>query len=125
MKIIEAEKKSYELVYEDVHRSGYSFPCDEEGNVLWKKVLSPEAIQESLAYCKAHPEKWTGRNGKVVTLISHERYGICPYCGHKINFCGSGYMGAFECACGQWYNMFGQELNPPEDWEESLEEDEF
>ena len=34
-------------------------------------------------------------------------------------------MGAFECACGQWYNMFGQELNPPEDWEEPLEEDEF
>lgn len=129
MEIIEEEVKSYELVYEDVHRSGYSFPCDKEGNILWKELLSPDAVQESLAYCKAHPEKWTGKNGKIVTLVSHERYGICPHCGRRIDFCGSGYMGAFECACGQWYNMFGQELLPPEDWaepwEEPREEDEF
>ncbi len=48
---------------------------------------------------------------------SHERYGICPYCGHKINFAGPGYMGAFECECGKWYSLFGQELKPPEDWD--------
>lgn len=45
-----------------------------------------------------------------------ERYGICPRCGHKINFCGAGYMGTFECDCGQWYNIFGQAMKPPEEW---------
>jgi hypothetical protein len=28
-------------------------------------------------------------------------------------------MGANECPhCGQWYNVFGQELLPPDQWEE-------
>ena len=117
MEIIEEEVKEYHLVYEDRQGNGYSFPCDERGNILWKECIYPETNKNSLAKAKAHPEKWTGRNGEVVTIVYHDRYGICPYCGHKINFYGSGYMGAFECACGQWYNMSGQELNPPEDWE--------
>ena len=121
MRIIEVEEKSYELVYEDVAHNGYGFPCDERGNLSWKKVPHPETAPKELAYCKAHPEKWTGRNGEVITVYSRERYGICPYCGHKISFCGSGYMGAYECTCGQWYNLFGQELLPPEDWDEPIE----
>lgn len=48
----------------------------------------------------------------------HNRYGICPCCSYKINLCGEGYLGAFECDCGKWYNRFGQALKPPEDWEE-------
>ncbi len=29
------------------------------------------------------------------------------------------YMGACECSgCGRWYNLFGQELLPPEQWEQ-------
>ena len=46
----------------------------------------------------------------------HNRYGICPRCGYKINLCGPGYFGAFECDCGKWYNRFGQELKPPKYW---------
>lgn len=29
------------------------------------------------------------------------------------------YLGACECpGCGQWYNLFGQELNDPSTWSE-------
>ena len=117
MKIIEVEEKSYELVYEDVNHYGYGFPCDKDGNIIWKKVPNPETAPLEIAYCKAHPKKWDGRNGEVVTVINRERYGICPHCGRRIDLCGA-YMGALECACGQWYNLFGQEINPPEDWDE-------
>lgn len=121
MKIIEEEVKELCLVYEDRQGGGYSFPCDKQGNIVWEKCPSPENIKRSLAYCKAHPEEWNGKNGEVVTLISRIRYGICPQCGNRVYFGGSGwasYMGAAECECGLWYNVFGQAIKPPEEWDE-------
>ena len=118
MKIVEVEKRDYALVYEDKQGNGYSFPCDEGGNILWGKISSPTAVKRSLDYCKEHSEKWNGKNGEIVTLISRSHYGICPCCGRKVYLNGEGYFGAFECECGQWYNVFGQALKPPEDWED-------
>lgn len=48
------------------------------------------------------------------------RYGVCPCCGRRVYLGGNGfspYMGLVECECGQWYNVFGQALKPPEDWD--------
>ena len=121
MKIIEEEIKETRLVYEDRQGNGYSFPCDEQGSIRWEKCPSPETTKKSLAYCKAHPEEWAAKNGEVVTLISRYRYGICPQCGRRIYFGGCGwasYLGTAECECGQWYNVFGQAIKPPEDWGE-------
>ena len=123
MEFTEEKVKTYALVYEDVHGCGYAFPCDKHGAIIWEKVSSPTAVKKNLAYCKEHPEKWNGKNGGVVTLISRSHYGICPQCGHKVYFNGSGYFGAFKCDCGKWYNRFGQELKPPEDWFEDRDDD--
>ena len=121
MKIIEEEVKEFRLVYEDKQGNGYSFPCDEEGNIRLEECHYPETIKKSLV--KARSEEWEGKNGEVVTFISRNRYGICPQCGRRVYFGGSGwaaYMGSAECECGQWYNSYGQALKPPEDWEIEL-----
>ena len=125
MEIVESEEVSYVLSFDEekIPGSGYVFPCDKEGSVLWEKVSTPEVARKSLAICKAHPERWTAetREGRVVQIISRVRYGVCPSCGHRVYFGGSGwssYMGVSECECGQWYSTFGQAIKPPEDWEE-------
>lgn len=120
MKIVEVEKKHYRLTFDevDIPGSGYAFPCDKDGQVLWDNLSYPEVVRERLAYCKAHPDRWTkeSRDGLVKEVITWERYGICPCCGREVYFYGSGYIGAYECACGQWYNAFGQEIKPPDEW---------
>lgn len=121
MKIIEEEAKEYRLVYEDRQGTGYSFPCDDQGNILWDECSSPETTKRSLDFCLSHSEEWDGKNGEVVTLFRRVRYGICPQCSRRIYLGGSGwasYMGTAECECGQWYTVFGQAIKPPEDWEE-------
>ena len=121
MEIIDEEDKEYRLAYEDRQGDGYSFPCDKQGRVLWDKCSSPDIIKKSLAYCKSHPEMWQRKNGEVVTRISWTRYGICPRCGRRVYFVGGGWstsIGVAECECGQWYNVFGQAIKPPEDWED-------
>ena len=120
MEIIKVAKKSYELVYEDVNHNGFAFPCDEDGRILPEKTLDPVMARYSLAYCKTCPEKWTRQNGVVRAVISHELYGICPYCGRKVYFDRSSYKGAAKCTCGQWYNWFGQEILAPEEWDDEF-----
>ena len=116
MEFIEEEVKTYILVYEDVHRCGYAFPCDKQGHICWDRVISPTTVKEMLAYCKSHP--WDGKNGEVVTITRPSHYGICPCCGRRVYFDGHGYFGAFACDCGKWYNRSGQELKHPRYWDE-------
>ena len=48
--------------------------------------------------------------------------GTCN-CGHKIELYDR-YLGACECPyCGQWWNLFGQELKNPEHWNDYGEMD--
>lgn len=122
VEIVEVEKRHYKLCFDDarVPGSGYAFPCDKDGHILWDDCLSPEATQKSFEFCKAHPEKWTpeSQHGQVVEFFTPVRYGICPYCGGKVYFCGAGYMGAYECECGKWYTAWGQNVRPPEEWDD-------
>ena len=58
-----------------------------------------------------------------VIETANGRCKICPRCGREIPtneygfiYCGGG--AAYECDCGQWYTPSGEDLKPPEDWEE-------
>ena len=130
MEIIEEQEELYELTFDDVlfPDCGYAFPCDKEGRILWDKVSDPDEAKKSLAYCRAHPDEYTPRtrDGLVVQIIHRVRYGICPICGRRVYFGVGGwaYMGTAECECGQWYNVFGQAIKPPEEWPEEWPEEE-
>ena len=105
----------YVLCFDDGRADGFAFPCDKDGNVL--DGLEP-AAQETLRYCLAHPEKFARFNqvvSRVWRSIEPAR-GTCS-CGETVVL-DNPYIGACQCEkCGQWYNLFGEELLPPEQWE--------
>ena len=109
-------RTEYALTYDDDHGNGFEFPCDANGNV---RLDMTEAALENLAYCRVHPEKFS-RAGKVIRYdipYIEPATGIC-ICGHTVELYDQ-YQGACQCEnCGRWYNLFGQELLPPEYWEE-------
>ena len=106
----------YELVFYVERGGGLGFPCDENGNVDRSKLMEP-AIK-NLDYALSHPEDYPYAWNEIEKNTRRYRNpasGICK-CGERIDLYNE-YMGACECpCCGQWWNLFGQELNNPETW---------
>lgn len=112
--------KEFAIVYDDEHGTGFIFHCDERGNM---KEMSKEA-QANLEYCEAHPEEFA-RAGEMIdcsyTYIE-PAHGKCS-CGEEI-ILECDYDGACQCPkCGRWYNLYGQELLPPDQWEDDDPDD--
>jgi len=118
-----AERKtdiSYWLEFMYDRNSGLCFPCDEKGNLL--DGLSKEALanyKEALAT----PERFKTYNKvkRREVRYTEPAHGTCE-CGREIELVDQ-YLGACECECGRWYNLFGQELNDPSTWGVDWEED--
>ena len=104
----------HELTFDDGHGNGCVFPCDENGQL--PADLNEAAVQ-NYHYCMEHREKFVRWN-EVVERKQNTKTnptGICS-CGAKVVLWDQ-YLGACECEkCGKWYNLFGQELNPPGTW---------
>lgn len=116
--IIPRERKfetSYMLAYDDGHWNGYMFDCDEHGIPL--DSLTDTALK-MLESCKTHPEKFA-RAGEIVSFdrsYVEPAHGTCE-CGEVVTL-ENQYLGACECTkCGRWYNLFGESLLPPDQWE--------
>jgi len=121
MKITRSEIKtevSYEVRFFVDKNGGYGFPCDEYGNIL-KDEMTKQAI-ENYEWCLSREEEFPYLFNDVVKKTHTYRepaHGTCK-CGEEV-YMVNDYMGAVQCPkCGQWYNLFGQELLPPEQWEE-------
>lgn len=113
------------LVFDDGNGSGYWFPCDENGCLLEGEEQNPEA-HKNYRYCLSHPEKFVGFNEIIrdERLVRDNAHGTC-ICGKDVELYDQ-YYGACECpGCGKWYNLFGQELLPPECWELDPSEEEY
>lgn len=99
---------------------GFSFPCDEHGNVF---PFEFEEAQRNYEWCMAHPEEFEtewNRLRRWKNTYREPAHGTCV-CGEEV-YLEDEYMGACECQnCGRWYNLFGQELLPPEQWESDYE----
>lgn len=108
-------RKSYELCFDDGCGNGFGFPCDKDGNFV--NVYNNPGAEINYHWCLEHPEKFVRFNKVVEREWSwrENNSGICN-CGNKIELVND-YMGACECPhCGQWWNVFGQELRNPDTW---------
>lgn len=109
------EEVGYQLVFDDGRGNGFAFNCDADGNANLSKMS--DGAFENLKFCMEHPEKFK-RFGKVIEWKQGWREpdrGTC-HCGQAVELVNE-YMGSCQCPkCGQWYNLFGQELLPPEEW---------
>lgn len=107
---------TYEIVFDDGANNGFGFPCNESGKILDDIT---DAAKENYIWCLEHPEKFV-RFNKVIKLERRtydNAHGTCG-CGNEVELYNE-YLGACQCEqCGRWYNLFGQELLPPERWED-------
>ena len=124
MKIIkQAHTECYEeqnLEYEYINHpgAGFSFPV-ENG----KPVMRCALAEENYKWCQEHPDKVRCKG--IVTRRSSCRVEalIQCECGEEF-YLGGWYYGCTQCpGCGRWYSEGGYEVEPPEKWEEELEED--
>lgn len=120
LKIIKERELKEETYYTyDFNRnngSGFTFPCNENGEVKLNKCN-----KESYEFCLKHRKDFAWE-GVIKHKISYwePAVGQCS-CGEKL-LIEAQYMGAFQCPkCKQWYNLFGQKLLPPNEWEEDYE----
>lgn len=93
---------------------GFTFSCKENG----EPIFTMDAQKINFNYCLKHPEMFQdlGVQERIYEYTEPAK-GIC-HCGNEILLINE-YLGACECPeCGQWYNLFGQELLPPTHWEE-------
>lgn len=106
----------HSLVFDDGAGNGYWFPCDENGNL--SEDLD-EAAYRNYKLCMERKDEFWRANviAKEECCFYVPASGQCA-CGNTIELVNE-YAGACQCSsCGQWYNLFGQELLPPDQWED-------
>ncbi len=118
----------YRIDFTDADGCGFSFPCDEHGNIQFDDD-NPElgrAQRDNYDYAMANKERFTVEYAKFNTrryTITDPAVGKCV-CGELVSLTNQ-YQGACPCPkCGQWYNLFGQSLIDPEYWDNDVSESE-
>lgn len=111
----------YNLVFDDGHYNGFNFPCDKDGNLLQGV---PQVAIRNYHKCLETPDRFVRFNKVIKTerRVRNNAQGTC-HCGNTVELYDM-YYGSCQCEkCGQWYNLSGQMLVPPEMWEEDYEND--
>ena len=109
----------YRIEFTDIDGNGYSFPCDENGNLL---PFVTDAAEKNYNNSLAHPELFAIYNAFKIYRRTFTAPAVAScHCGSKVTL-ENQYQGACECPeCGRWYNLFGQELIDPEGWDDAYE----
>lgn len=109
------EKRYTERFFQRIGEScgcGFGFACDNDG----APFLNHEGQRENFEFAVSHPDMFIdcGVQERISRYTEPAR-GICA-CGQEIHLVDE-MLGACECPrCGQWYNLFGQDLLPPDKW---------
>ena len=111
------EKTYYEVCFYYDSTGGFAFPCDKNGKMIVDTNTNPAAIN-NYNWCMENPEKFPyyfNHVNKHTRVWREPNTGTC-HCGQQMELINE-YLGACECPkCGQWYNLWGQELNNPSTW---------
>ena len=121
MKIITPRQRvrgtEYRLVYTwpGKNGTGFAFPCDQDGNLLGD---ASDAAKANYQRCVdgTYSIAFDGIREVHNTYIEPAT-GLCDACNCEVQLVNQ-YCGACQCECGQWYNMSGQMLSQPNEWEE-------
>ncbi len=111
---------SIEYRYKDDPNAGFSFPATAHGNPDFAAMSTEMFANYKICLMD-------GRLSDAEFVKSERNYaapaiGECR-CGEHIELYADNIFGALCCPkCGQWYNIFGQELLSPEHWEEDYDE---
>ncbi len=115
-------KVEHYIEFTDEDGCGFSFPCDSNGNIQFNDS-DPElgrAQRDNYDYAMSNKERFTRQCAEFVTrryTVTDNAVGRCR-CGEEVELYDQ-YQGACPCPkCGQWYNIYGQELINPEYWED-------
>ena len=105
----------YRIAFYYENNCGCSFPCDENGNLFpFNNEYAKANYENAMANPQDYPYCWN-KLVKETHSYMENAHGTCE-CGTEV-FLHDQYMGACDCPnCGRWYNLFGQELNPPSTW---------
>lgn len=113
------EELNLEYRFRNDPEAGFAFP--------WKdgKVVLNNLSEKNFMWCLEHPEEVESL-GVVTRKSSCSVPALARYeCGEEF-FLEDRYYGCCQCpGCGRWYAVAGYEVNPPDEWEEDLEEDEW
>ena len=125
MKIITPRRKESTTQYyldfkhSDADEPSFSFPCDANGELL---PGQEECLLENYEKCKhGYPDILPLGVQMFTNSWIEPAVGLCN-CGREVKL-NDDYCGACKCECGQWYNIMGQALLPPDQWEEPIEFD--
>lgn len=106
-------KREFKLITEK--DTGFAFPSDEDGNIILDEHY--DCWGKNYEYCLSHSEEYEDL-GVIENSWWYTEPAVAKCsCGKEIQLVDQ-YMGACQCECGQWYNMYGQSLINPEFWEE-------
>ena len=119
MKIIEqrriVEVKEHVVDFDDKRRndgSGFTFPLDVHGD----PIFSTDCAKRNYEMCVAHPDIYEKNYRVHKWKYIEPAKGKC-ICGRVVELYDQ-YLGACQCECGRWYNLFGDALIDPKYWEE-------
>lgn len=94
------------------------------------KNYTPAEYRAEVAYELVFDDEYDNDNGfsfpcdKDGCLLENEEQN--PAAHENYRYCMARHLGACEWpTCGQWYNLFGQKLLPPDRWEEDFGEEEY
>ena len=103
-----------EFKYKDDPEAGFCFPATVHGDPDFSQMC--EEMRANYEACLTDERLTEGEFETRGWTYMEPALGICR-CGREVVL-DSDYQGAVRCECGQWYNLYGQELLPPEMWEE-------